>query len=69
MKRVRAVLSCLGSLLFVGCIVADDKHCIDWDSIRLESQECTPLYGNIICVDVVKTEFVCKLYEVEEINE
>jgi len=69
MKRVRVVLSCLGSLLFVGCIVADDKHCLDWDSIRLESQECTPLYGNIICVDVVKTEFVCKLYEVEEINE
>ena len=41
----------------------DDRICLDWDSSIEVVEECTPLYGNIICVQKEKPRYWCTLYE------
>lgn len=33
--------------------------CLDYEIIPLIVEECTPLYGNIICIEKEKTKVMC----------
>ena len=33
--------------------------CLDYEIIPLIVEECTPLYGNIICIEKEKTKVLC----------
>ena len=33
--------------------------CLDYEIIPLVVEECTPLYGNIICIEKEKTKVMC----------
>lgn len=48
-------------LLLTGCASTqeDEAVCIDYKMVPIERDECIPLYGNIICHRVIKTEAVC----------
>jgi len=52
-------------LLFVaGCTtVTDDRICLDWKSSMEIVKECTPLYGNLVCVTKEKPRNWCVLYD------
>jgi len=55
------------NLLYTGCsTVDDDRICLDWDSSIEVVEDCTPLYGNIICVVKEKPRYWCVLYEESE---
>ena len=47
----------------------DDRICLDWDSRKEIIEDCTPLYGNIICVQKEKTRYWCVLYSEDERTE
>ena len=66
MKKTLVFLSCL---MYTGCITAekDDRICIDYGSYTIVVEECKPLYGAMICMDVEKTRLYCKLYD--EVND
>ena len=65
MRKITIAL--LSGLLYTGCsTVEDDRICLDWDSIVEIVEECTPLYGNIICVTKEKPRYWCVLYEESE---
>jgi len=50
----------LVGLLLTGCTTTEETRiCLDYKSIPLEREKCTPLYGNIICHNVVDIEVVC----------
>ena len=45
-------------LLVAGCTTTDDDRlCLDWNSSIEVVKECTPLYGNIICVTKEKPRY------------
>ena len=51
-------------LLVAGCTtVADDRICLDWKSSIEVVEECTPMYGNVICVTKEKPRYWCVLYD------
>ena len=51
-------------LLVAGCTtVADDRTCLDWKSSIEVVEECTPMYGNVICVTKEKPRYWCVLYD------
>ena len=59
MKKLIPVL-----LFITGCATTeDDRTCLDWDYIIGPVEECTPLYGNIICVTKEKPRYWCVLYD------
>lgn len=58
MKRI------LPLLLVAGCTaVTDDRICLDWKSSIEVVEECTPMYGNVICVTKEKPRYWCVLYD------
>ena len=61
MKKLFLVLLCF----LPACVTADkdDRICLDYASAPEVVEECTPLYGNIICVTKEKTRYWCVLYE------
>ena len=65
MRKITIAL--LSGLLYTGCsTVEDDRICLDWDSVVEVVEDCTPLYGNIICVTKEKSRYWCVLYEESE---
>lgn len=50
------------SIIFAGCTSIDDRVCLDWDSSIDMVEDCTPLYGSIICVTKEKPRYWCALY-------
>ena len=50
-------------LLVAGCTTAETRDCLDWDSSIEVVEECTPMYGNIICVIKEKPRYWCVLYD------
>jgi len=54
-------------LLLTGCVTQeeDDRICLDYDTISYQMEECTPLYGQLICYDKIKTTVFCTLYQEE----
>lgn len=61
MKKLFVVFLCL----LPACVTQeeDDRICLDWDYIIEPYEECTPLYGNIICATKEKPRYWCTLYE------
>jgi hypothetical protein len=58
MKQVLPVL------LLAGCTsVSDDRVCLDWKNSIEMVKECTPLYGNLVCVTKEKPRYWCVLYD------
>ena len=57
-------------LLVAGCnTVTDGRICLDWKSSMEIVEECTPLYGNIICVQKEKPRYRCVLYDESSIEQ
>lgn len=51
-------------LLVAGCsTVTDDRICLDWNSSMEVVEECTPLYGTLVCVTKEKPRNWCVLYD------
>ena len=51
-------------LLLAGCTsVPDNRICLDWQTYIEVVEECTPLYGNMICVLKEKPRYRCVLYD------
>jgi len=51
-------------LLLTGCTsVPDNRMCLDWQTYIEVVEECTPLYGNIICVLKEKPRYRCVLHD------
>ena len=51
-------------LLVAGCTTTDDDRiCLDWNSSIEVVEECTPFYGNVICVTKEKPRYWCVLYD------
>lgn len=57
---MRAFVLCL---LVTGCVTQEERECMDYKTIKYDTVECIPLYGNLICNDTVKTSVVCIRYE------
>ena len=56
-------------LLVAGCTTAtDDRLCLDWKSSIEVVEECTPMYGNMICVIKEKPRYWCTLYDESSIE-
>lgn len=50
----------LAVLLITGCTATqDDRICLDYEVTPVEREKCIPLYGNIICHNVLSTRVVC----------
>ena len=62
MKKLTVLL-----LLLTGCVTQEEEEriCIDYKIISYETEKCTPLYGQLICHDVVKKTAICTLYHEE----
>ena len=55
------------SLTYTGCsTIEDDRMCLDWDYVVEPVEDCTPLYGNIICITKEKPRYWCVLYAEDE---
>ena len=53
----------LVGLLLTGCTTTQDERiCIDYKIISYESDKCVPLYGDIICHEVIKKDVICTRY-------
>ena len=53
----------LVGLLLTSCTTAQDKGiCVEYKTISYESSKCIPLYGDIICHEVIKTDVICMGY-------
>ena len=53
----------LVGLLLTGCTTTQDKGiCVEYKNISYESSKCIPLYGDIICHEIIKTEAICTRY-------
>lgn len=55
-------LTTLVLLMFMaGCSALEklEGACLDYKSFRTVVEECTPLYGHLICIDKEKTRVVC----------
>jgi len=56
-------LTTLVLLMFMAssCTTLEEPEgvCIDYKSFRTVVEECTPLYGRLICIDKEKTRVVC----------
>lgn len=55
-------LTTLVLLMFMaGCSAVEEPEgvCLDYKSFRTVVEECTPLYGQLICIDKEKTRVVC----------
>ena len=50
-------------LLVAGCTTAETRDCLDWRSSIEVVEECTPMYGNMICVTKQKPRYWCVLYD------
>jgi hypothetical protein len=51
-------------LFVVGCTtVTDDRMCLDRKNSIEVVEECTPMYGNMICVTKEKPRYWCVLYD------
>jgi hypothetical protein len=51
-------------VLLTGCTTPlDTRTCLDWKSSIEVIEECTPLYGNVICVTKEKPRYWCVLYD------
>ena len=50
-------------LLVAGCTTAETRDCLDWRSSIEVVEECTPIYGNMICVTKEKPRYWCVLYD------
>lgn len=50
-------------LLVAGCTTAETRDCLDWRSSIEVVEECTPMYGNMICVTKEKPRYWCVLYD------
>lgn len=62
---MKKLLVLLNVLAITACTTTakDDRICIDFGSYTFVREKCTPLYGQLICMDVEQTEVYCKLYE------
>ena len=58
MKRLLLAL-----VLLTGCTTPDNRTCLNWNSFIEVVEECTPLYGSIICVTKEKPRYWCILYD------
>ena len=57
-------------VLLTGCTTpVDNRTCLDWKSSMEIVEECTPLYGNIICVQKEKPRYRCVLYDESSIEQ
>jgi hypothetical protein len=55
-------------LLLIGCVGMDDKkqgYCLDYRKAPVEVEDCTPLYGSIICVTKIEIRYWCSLWSEE----
>jgi len=57
---MRAFVLCL---LVTGCATQEERVCMDYKTIKYDTVECEPLYGKVICNDIVRTSVVCIRYE------
>ena len=48
-------------MFMAGCSALEEPEgvCLDYKSFRTVVEECTPLYGQLICIDKEKTRVVC----------
>ena len=61
LTRILVAFSLLG-----GCASVDDRICLEWTTHQIETTECVPMYGNMICAETVKTKHACVLYAEDE---
>ena len=50
-------------LFLAGCTTTEKGMCLDWKVHEDVREECTPLYGNIICVERKVHTYQCILRE------
>jgi hypothetical protein len=63
---MKKILVFLTLMLYTGCSVNEEKDnriCIDYGTFTWVKEKCTPLYGQLICMDQEVTETYCKLYD------
>ncbi len=61
MRFFLVILSCL---LYTGCVSGkeDRGYCLDYRTIPIEEERCTPLYGAVVCVVEQRTRTYCTLW-------
>ena len=44
-----------------GCVLPEEPEgvCLDYKSFRTVVEECTPLYGQLICIEKEKVRVIC----------
>lgn len=52
----------LSLLVLGGCASVDDRICLEWTVHKIETTECIPMYGQLICSDTIKTRHACVMY-------
>ena len=65
MKRILALAAVI---LYSGCttLEKDERgYCLDYRSVPVEEERCTPFYGSMICVVEQKTRTYCTLWSEE----
>ena len=56
MRRIILVVMCLS-----GC-VTERRQCLDWAYYKTIKDDCTPLYGEMICIEKEVTHYYCVRY-------
>lgn len=54
-------------ILVAGCAVPENKNCLDWKHYKTRQQTCTPIYGNLICVEQDVIKHYCVLWEESDV--
>lgn len=50
-------------LLVTSCTIVEKGDCLDWRHYKTREEVCTPLYGNLICVEQDVIKYFCVLRE------
>ena len=63
MKKISVTLF---AILFTGCTTTDERgYCLDYKTAQFEEEQCTPLYGSMICTVELRTRTWCTLWSEE----
>ena len=61
----RAAIALTFLILYTGCTTVEEEdrgYCLDYRTVPIEEERCTPLYGAIICAVEQKTRTYCTLW-------
>lgn len=56
-------------LLVTSCTTVEKGDCLDWRHYKTREQVCTPVYGNLICVERDVIKYFCVLREDPDVKD